>query len=201
MNWLAHLFLSLPDGKHRLGNLLGDLVKGQERKELHSCFSAGIECHLKIDYFTDHHLVFKRSKRRISIEHRRYSGVLIDVFYDHFLARNWNDYSAVSLATFTEDVYNSFAEYWDVIPAFPRMVIYRMFEQDWLGSYYYLDGVEATLRRIRGKLSARYRDSFLVSAFLEELEVNYRELESDFQVFFPEIVFYLSQRRRCAEDV
>lgn len=198
MNWLAHLFLSQPDGKHRLGNLLGDLVKGKERK-LHSCFSEGIECHLKIDYFTDHHLVFKRSKRRISIEHRRYSSVLIDVFYDHFLARNWDDYSSVSLAAFTEDVYNSFSEYWDVIPAFPRMVIYRMREQDWLGSYYYLDGVEATLRRIRRKLSVKYRDSFLVDAFLEELEVNYVELESDFQEFFPEIVCYLSQSRKGAE--
>lgn len=192
MNWLAHLFLSQPNGKHRLGNLLGDLVKGK-RKELHPCFSAGIECHLVIDYFTDHHLIFRRSKRRISNEHRRYSSVLIDVFYDHFLARNWGNYSAVSLTTFTEDVYNSFTDYWDVIPAFPRIVIYRMFEQDWLGSYYYLDGIEATLKRIRARLSVKYRDSFLVGAFLEELEVNYAELESDFQEFFPEIIVYLGR--------
>lgn len=193
MNWLAHLFLSQPNGKHRLGNLLGDLVKGKERKELPSCFRTGIECHLAIDRFTDRHGIFKRSKRRIISEHRRYSSVLIDVFYDHFLARNWNDYSAISLATFTEDVYDSFIEHCDLIPAFPRMVIYRMFEQDWLGSYYYLDGIEATLERIRIKLSVKHRNSFLVGAFLAQLENNYVTLEKDFQEFFPEIMAYLGK--------
>ena len=191
MNWLAHLFLSKPDGEHRLGNLLGDLVKGKERKELNSCFSEGIKCHLLIDSFTDRHPIFRRSKRRVSSQHRRYSGVLIDVFYDHFLAKNWQDYSSVSLASFTKDVDNSFTEYWYLIPTFPRMVIYKAFEQDWLGSYYYISGIEATLKRIKLKLSNRHQNLFIVNAFLQELENNYDELERDFQEFFPEIISYL----------
>jgi acyl carrier protein phosphodiesterase len=191
MNWLAHLLLSQPNGAHRLGNLFGDLVKGKERNELNSCFSAGIKCHLLIDRFTDNHLIFKQSKQRIAREHRRYSGVLVDVFYDHFLAVNWHDYAQVSLSSFTEDVYHSFDDYWQLIPFFPRMIINRMFEQDWLGSYYYVEGIEATLKRIKAKLSAKHQDGFLVSSFLDCLESNYVELERDFKIFFPEIISYI----------
>lgn len=191
MNWLAHLFLSQPNGAHRLGNLFGDLVKGKERNELNSCFSEGIQCHLAIDYFTDRHSIVRRSKRRISKEHRRYSGVLIDVFYDRFLAINWHNYSAISLADFTQEVYASFAEYWELIPLFSRIVISRMMEQDWLGSYADLSGIEATLQRIKAKLSAKHQDSFLVRPFLGYLEDNYADLERDFQLFFPELITYI----------
>jgi acyl carrier protein phosphodiesterase len=191
MNWLAHLFLSQPDGAHRLGNLLEDLVKGKERDRLNSCFNTGIQCHLLIDRFTDNHLIFKQSKQRIDREHRRYSGVLIDVFYDHFLAINWHNYTGVSLSSFTQDVYHSFSEYWELVPFFPRMVINKMFEQDWLGSYYYVEGIEATLKRIKAKLSTKHQDGFLVSSFLGYLESNYVELEQDFKIFFPEIISYI----------
>lgn len=191
MNWLAHLFLSEPNGAHRLGNLLGDLVKGKERQELNSCFQTGIKCHLLIDSFTDKHLIFRRSQQRISEKHRRYSPVLIDVFYDHFLAINWQKYSQDSLDTFTHEVYDSFYEYWDIIPVFPRMVIHRMMEQDWLGSSYYIYGVEASLKRIRAKLPFKHQDDFVVNSFLEQLEANYNELDQDFQEFFPEIIAYL----------
>lgn len=188
MNWLAHLFLSQPNGAHRLGNLLGDLVKGRERNQLDSCFNPGIECHLLIDRLTDNHPIFKQSKQRIAQEHRRYSGVLIDVFYDHFLATNWQDYTKISLFSFTQDVYYSFNGYWELIPYFPRMVIYRMFEQNWLVSYTSIEGIEATLKRIKAKLSSKHQDSFVVTSFLDYLENNYRELEIDFKLFFPEII-------------
>ena len=194
MNWLAHLFLSRPDGKHRLGNLFGDLVKGKERRELSSCFHEGIEQHLSIDSFTDRHPVFKLSKQRINPNYRRYSGVLIDVFYDHFLAVNWHHYSSVQLKAFTDDVYQSFTEYWDEIPYFPRMVIYKMIEQDWLGSSYYIAGVETTLQRIKAKLSAKHQDFFVVANFINELKTNYDLLNRDFNRFFPQIIQYLDEQ-------
>ena len=192
MNWLAHVFLSQPNGADRLGNLFGDLVKLKERENLDSCFEAGLKCHLLIDYFTDNHDIFRHSKKRLNQESRRYSGVLIDVFYDHFLATNWHCYSSVDLADFTKEVYDSFAEYWDLIPAFPKIVIYRMIEQDWLASYYYVDGIEATLKRIKAKLSAKHHEYFVVNNFLNQLENNYEALEQDFKSFFPEIVGYIN---------
>ena len=192
MNWLAHLFLSQPNGADRLGNLFGDLVKLKERKTLNSCFNKGLKCHLSIDYFTDNHIVFRHSKKRLDRGSRRYSGVLIDVFYDHFLATNWHCYSQVGLANFTQEVYQSFEEYWELIPPFPQIVIYRMIEQDWLASYYYVDGIEATLKRIKAKLSNKHQEYFVVSHFLAQLENNYEALEEDFRAFFPEIISHIN---------
>jgi acyl carrier protein phosphodiesterase len=68
------------------------------------------------------------------------------------------------------------------------MVIYRMFEQNWLVSYSSIEGIEATLKRIKAKLSSKHQDSFVVTSFLDDLENNYRELEIDFKLFFPEII-------------
>ena len=188
MNWLAHLFLSQSNGEHRLGNLLGDILKGKERKNLASCFQPGLECHLLIDAFTDSHPVVRRSKRRIDPQHRRYSGILIDVFYDYILARNWRVYAQVDLSRFTQEVYNSLLEPLDLTPTRVQKIIHRMIQEDWLGSYYYASGVEATLYGIKARLSSRHDEYFLVDAFMKELKMNYQEIEADFHQFFPELI-------------
>lgn len=188
MNWLAHLFLSQSNGEHRLGNLLGDIMKSKERTNLASRFRSGLECHLLIDTFTDSHQVVRRSKRRINIQHRRYSGILIDVFYDYFLARNWQIYASVDLACFTQEVYASLLEPLDLMPIRVQKIVHRMIQDDWLGSYYYLSGVEATLHGIKARLSSRHDQYFLVDAFMAELEMNSEEIEADFHQFFPDLI-------------
>lgn len=188
MNWLAHLFLSQPTGEHRLGNLLPDLVKGKERTGLDVCFAKGLKCHLLIDRFTDTHSVVRQSKRRIQPQYSRYSGVLVDVFYDYFLANNWQLYSEIDLATFNHRVYASLLEPIDLVPTRVKLIIQIMIEQDWLGSYQYISGVESTLVRIKRKLSVKHHQYFQVSNLLAELENNYQDLERDFLLFFPELV-------------
>jgi len=188
MNWLAHLFLSQSNSEHRLGNLLGDMLKGQERNNLASCFQPGLDCHLLIDNFTDSHHVFRLSKRRINSQHRRYSGILIDVFYDYFLARNWQTYASVDLSCFTQDVYSSLLEPLALTPTRVQKIIHRMIKEDWLSSYSYLSGVEATLYGIKSRLSSRHDEYFLVNAFMAELETNTKEIEADFHVFFPALI-------------
>jgi len=188
MNWLANLFLSQANGEHRLGNLLGDILKGKERTNMASCFMPGLECHLLIDKFTDSHQVVRRSKRRVNAQHRRYSGILIDVFYDYVLARNWHVYAQVDLSCFTQEVYSSLLESLDLTPMRVQKIIHRMIREDWLGSYYYLSGVEATLHGIKARLSSRHEEYFLVDAFMAELELNFAEIEADFHLFFPTLI-------------
>ncbi|MCC0177441.1 DUF479 domain-containing protein [Waterburya agarophytonicola K14] len=101
MNWLAHLLLAESNPEVSLGNLLGDLIKGEAREALNPTLQRGLECHQAIDIFTDKHPLVKRSKQRISNEYRRFAGILIDVFYDYILANNWQHYSNVSLEEFT----------------------------------------------------------------------------------------------------
>ncbi|MBW4684631.1 MAG: DUF479 domain-containing protein [Komarekiella atlantica HA4396-MV6] len=188
MNWLAHLFLSEPNVESRLGNLLADIVKGSVRQELNSNIQRGIECHLIIDKFTDSHIVVKRSKELINSNYRRFAGVLIDVFYDHFLAKNWSDYANVSLDEFTVEIYKSFQAYQGQIPVAVSEIITRVADEDWLGAYRNLTGVENTLERISKRLSMRSSHRlFLLTEAIGELTTHYDEFEHDFQEFFPEL--------------
>lgn len=187
MNWLAHLFLSDQNVESRLGNLLADLVKGSARQELNSNLQRGIECHQVIDAFTDCHLVVQRSKERIGSGKRRFAGILVDVFYDHFLAKNWSEYSNVPLEQFTGEIYESFQAYQGNIPAVASEIIAHMAAEDWLGAYRNVTGVEDTLVRISKRLSVRLSKSFMLDQAVSELTTHYVEFEHDFQEFFPEL--------------
>jgi acyl carrier protein phosphodiesterase len=116
MNWLAHILLSEHNVDNRLGNLLGDLVKGREIDKLSHELRQGIDLHYAIDRFTDSHPIIKTSKQRIDPEYRKFAGILIDVFYDHFLAKNWNLYSEIEFSDFVTDIYTSFKQYPHQLP-------------------------------------------------------------------------------------
>ncbi|MDJ0536488.1 MAG: ACP phosphodiesterase [Xenococcaceae cyanobacterium MO_207.B15] len=191
MNWLAHLFLAAPDVESRLGNLLGDLVKGKARETLSPGLKQGLECHQVIDIFTDCHPIVRNSKQRIDNQYRRFSGILIDVFYDHILAKNWADYSSISLEQFTQDVYTSFEGYLEVIPPVASKVIQRAISENWLLSYRDLEGIELSLKRISWKLTRRSKKHYDLCPAIEELSKHYRELEQDFTVFFPELMAHI----------
>src|SRR4051794_25034383 len=107
MNWLAHLVLSEPSSAFRIGNLLPDILPWSEWRALPAKYQGGIECHRVIDSFTDSHPVFRRSVGRVGAPFRRYAGILIDVFYDHFLASLWSRYAMVPLDQFAAEFYNS----------------------------------------------------------------------------------------------
>jgi len=195
MNWLAHLFLSKPTVEDRLGNLLADLVKGTDRQKLSSRFNSGIQSHLAIDRFTDRHLIVKQSKARITSDYKRYSGVLVDIFYDHILARNWQKYSPVSLSEFTEEIYISFQNNLNELPLATSQRIEQMINRKLLDSYYDISGIERTLTRIKQRLSNKHSDLFIVSDALKQLEDNYIYFEADFNIFFPEIIDFLQQEK------
>jgi acyl carrier protein phosphodiesterase len=195
MNWLAHLFLAQPTVESRLGNLLGDLVKGKERECLNADLQLGLKCHQAIDGFTDRHIIVQRSKQRISPQYRRFAGISIDVFYDHLLATNWERYSNISLEEFTTTIYKSFEEYLNryTLPEYARKVINCAINEDWLGSYSHLSGVENTLKRISWKLTRRRNKLYDLTPVIVELQQNYAALERDFLDFFPELILYINE--------
>ncbi|MGD1922069.1 MAG: ACP phosphodiesterase [Pleurocapsa sp.] len=191
MNWLAHLLLAESDPEIRLGNLLGDLIKGKQRQALNSNLQKGLKCHQAIDIFTDKHPIVKRSKQRIDLKYRRFSGILIDVFYDYILANNWQYYSNISLEEFVSTVYNSWDDYLPVLPVYPQGVINRLIAEDWLGSYINLVGIEQTLARISWRLNKRSDRQYDLTPAVQELTTNYSELEQDFKLFFPQLQFHI----------
>ena len=192
MNWLAHLLLAEPDPELRLGNLLGDLVKGKERDLLNPRLQRGLQCHQAIDIFTDRHYLVKCSKQRLDSEYRRFAGILIDVFYDYILANNWQDYSEIGLEEFTTTIYASWSESLTYLPPYSQAVIHRLIAENWLYSYQDLAGIELTLGRISYRLSKRSKNKqYDLRLAIQELISNYAALERDFQQFFPELKLYI----------
>ena len=183
LNFLAHLLLSGPDPELRLGNVLADFVKGRAREALAPGVRRGIACHRVIDAFTDAHPIVAVSKGRISQEHRRFAGVLVDVFYDHLLARRWTLHAATPLDAFTAEVYSGLRRHAGTVPTHARGALRRMEEQDWLGSSATLSGVERALSRISMRLG---RPGLLTPA-VPDLAAQIDDLDADFQRFFPEV--------------
>lgn len=185
MNWLAHAFLSKPDIEFRLGNLLADLVKGRDRAAMSERFLDGVRQHQKIDVFTDCHPVVHRSRARIRGRYRHVTGILVDVFYDHFLAVDWGRYTAEPLEAFTARLGAEIRAHPIRLPAEAQAAVDRMLSEDRLASYCQIDGVEATLRRVSMRLSARIGKDFELESAVTELQENFDELASDFGEFFP----------------
>ena len=196
MNWLAHLLLAEPSPEGRLGNLLGDLVKGEARKSLSPQLQKGIACHQAIDIFTDKHAVVRQSKQRIDAEYRRFAGILIDVFYDHILATNWHNYSQVPLREFTTTIYASWSVHLPYLPTYARAVVERLIIEDWLAEYSTLGGIESTLAGISRRLSRRRQQAYDLTPAMTQLTSNYEILERDFQKFFPQLQQHVDSWQR-----
>ncbi len=187
MNWLAHVFLSPPDIEFRLGNLLADLVKGPDRAAMSPEFLAGVRRHQAIDAFTDTHPVVHRSRARIGSDFHHATGILVDVFYDHFLALDWDRYSHQPLDEFTASLYADIGAHPIRLPAQAQAAVERMLSDDRLGSYRRLDGIEASLRRVSLRLAERTGRDFGLERGVSELVANFEGLRGDFAEFFPQL--------------
>lgn len=187
MNWLAHVFLSEADVEFRLGNLLADIVRGEELRRMSASFQRGARKHKQIDAFTDAHPLVKRSRSRVSSEFRRFSGVLVDVFYDHLLATRWNEYSPITLDAFTAKFYADIEASNIELPASARVTLDRIIRHDLLGAYRGIEGVERSLRRLSAYLSSRWRREFALEKGVADLLAHRAGFDADFAVFFPEL--------------
>jgi acyl carrier protein phosphodiesterase len=190
VNFLAHLYMADDSPGSLIGNLLPDLVRGvgPPPGELDPAVRAGAALHHRVDVYTDRHPVFRESKARIRGRHGIFSGILIDVFYDHFLSVSWDRYHPEPLPAFIAHVYQTFADSRHLMPPGMRWVTERMAAQDWLSSYGSIEGIGLILERMSGRFRARFaRDVDLASA-VADLEHHYDALRSDFSRFFPELI-------------
>jgi acyl carrier protein phosphodiesterase len=182
MNYLAHLHLGGQRPGQLLGSLYGDFVKGRLQGQYDPEIEAAIQLHRSIDVFTDRHPLVDVSLSRFSSTRRRYAGIVLDVFFDHCLARNWTLYADRPLELFTSDVYR-------VLTAEPQLperlakIAPHMVANDWLGSYREFEVLEQVLRGISRRLT---RPEELAGA-MQELRVLYEPLSEDFRLFYPQL--------------
>ena len=190
MNYLAHLFLAEDTPESLIGNLLGDFMKGVVKEQFSNSIQQGIELHRKIDSYTDSHPVVRNAKHLISLERRRYAGVLLDVFYDHFIAKYWMNYSSITLKDFSKKVYNILWENQLILPERLRLAVPKIIEQDWLNSYQEISGIELAVNR----LARRAKNGNVLAGGVEELKAHYQEIDYSFQNFFPDLVIYVKSQ-------
>ncbi|VVO28717.1 Acyl carrier protein phosphodiesterase [Pseudomonas fluorescens] len=182
MNYLAHLHLGGQRPDQLLGSLYGDFVKGRLQGQFAPEVEAGIQLHRRIDVFTDRHPLVDIALGRFSDTRRRYAGIVLDVFFDHCLARDWRLYADQPLAQFTTDVYRVLSRE-PQLPERLAKIAPHMVAHDWLGSYQEFEVLDQVLRGIARRLS---RPEELAGA-MQELRRLYEPLSEDFALFYPQL--------------
>ncbi|GAA4358305.1 acyl carrier protein phosphodiesterase [Hymenobacter saemangeumensis] len=194
MNFLAHLFLSGPADAPGyadvlLGNFVADSVPGKQLEGFPPAVQTGIRLHRAIDTFTDQHPVVRRGTQRLrDAGYGKYAGVISDIFLDHFLARNFPDYSTESLSVFTQRVYALLSARTAEMPARVQHFLPYMVQQNWLQHYATLEGVARSLNG----LSRRALPGSGMETAVAELQANYSAYEADFRAFWPALQGYVS---------
>ena len=189
MNFLAHALLSPEDDEIRAGNVCADLIKGRIEGIASPGIVAGIALHRAIDRFADRHPAFKACTACVAAPRRRYAGVIVDVFFDHCLARNWARYSAVDLDTFVERVCARMERQADAIPVRDRARFTRMIESRWLGMY----ATRAGIDRVFAGLARRARFGHRLDEAADDLDRHYRTVEAAFHVLMPALRAHANQ--------
>jgi acyl carrier protein phosphodiesterase len=196
MNYLAHLYLSEPTEEAWLGSLLGDFVKGPLDGRYGKDITRAIALHRKIDSFTDAHPVVLRSKSRISPVRRRYAGIMMDMFYDHFLAKYWREFHDEALDAFTTRIYAILDRQHAMLPQRLQRMAPNMAQWDWLASYAQIHSIHTALDRMGQRLK---RENPLLNS-ADELVEHYAELEADFRAFMPQILQFAQRHHLAAMD-
>jgi acyl carrier protein phosphodiesterase len=182
MNYLAHLHLGGQRPGQLLGSLYGDFVKGRLQGQFDPVIEAAIQLHRSIDVFTDRHPLVDVSLSRFSMTRRRYAGIVLDVFFDHCLARDWTLYSDQPLEQFTSGVYRVLSAEAQ-LPERLAQIAPHMVANDWLGSYREFAVLEQVLRGISRRLTQPEE----LAAAMQELRVLYEPLSDDFRLFYPQL--------------
>ncbi|HEY5718145.1 MAG TPA: ACP phosphodiesterase [Motiliproteus sp.] len=191
MNYLAHLYFADPTPESRVGHLMGDFYSGPIGPELPPAVAEGVVLHRRVDAYTDAHPQVQLARARMQGPLRRYAGIILDIAFDHFLCRHWQQFHAEPLEAFLAQLYTDLELYRGVVPSRMQPVLQRLWQQRWLAHYRELAGVNRALERTAARLS---RPSPLVQGGLE-LERHYAALESDFLVFFPQLITFFQQQR------
>lgn len=190
MNYLAHAYLSGDDEEILVGNFIADAVKGKAMNEYSDDIRRGIVLHRFIDEFTDNHALHKASRAKLHHRYGHYSGVLVDIYYDHFLAKNWADYSNIQLAEYTDWLYKRLEEHMEILPERIKYMLKYMIPQNWLLNYAHLEGIGRVLRG----MASRAKFNSQMEYGVEDLELNYDEFEEEFRQFFPVLKEFVNKK-------
>ena len=190
MNFLAHAYLSFQHPQILVGNMISDFVKGAAKNSYPNDVRQGIMLHREIDGFTDTHPATQKAKEIFRPHYRLYSGALMDVIYDHFLANDKDIFGEGTLKRFTQTVYTVLEEHTAQLPDIFVQVLFYMKTEDWLYHYKYEQGIEKSLRGLVRRAAYLSESDTAYRLFLE----HYVDLRDCYNQFFPDVKQFAKQR-------
>lgn len=183
MNYLAHIYLSGEDEELKIGNFIADSVKGKKFIHFPQRVQKGIILHRAIDTYTDSHPTVRMSTHRLFKNYSHYSSVIVDIYYDHFLAANWEDYSNVPLEQYVADFYDLLQKNNSILPIRVKQFLPYMINANWLLSYASVEGIG----RILWQMNQRTGKKSKMDLAVKELQLHYPLFEKEFKSFFMDL--------------
>jgi acyl carrier protein phosphodiesterase len=190
MNYLAHIYLSEDRKMITIGNFIADGIRGKKYKTYPKEIQIGILLHRQIDTFTDAHPIVRQSTKRLHKNYSHYSGVIVDILYDHFLAKNWLDYSNVKLEDYVTNFYNTLEENIDLLPTRTKKMMPYMIADNWILNYASIEGIQ----RVLDGMNRRTKYVSGMNEATNELKAYYNEFENEFTLFFKELIEFSNQK-------
>lgn len=183
MNFLAHIYLSGENDLIKIGNFMADGIRGKQFEHFPEDVQKGILLHRFIDTYTDSHDIFRTSTKRLHDRYHHYAGVIVDIVYDHFLAKNWTKYSDEELELFVKRFYHSLHDNYEILTEKTQGLMPYMIERNWLVSYRTTEGIQHILTQ----MDRRSKNISQMQFAVEELIEFYHEFEEEFTLFFEEM--------------
>lgn len=169
---------------------MADGIRGKQFENFPSEVQKGIMLHREIDTYTDAHPIFRKSTKKLHAKYHHYAGVIVDVFYDHFLAKNWKSYSDENLSAYTERFYHSLRDHYDILTIKTQNLLPYMTQQNWLVSYQTVEGIN----KILTQMDSRTNNESKMRYASQELIAFYVEFEDEFTEFFEDLRIHSNQK-------
>jgi len=196
MNFLAHIYLSGDNDGITIGNFIADGIRGKKYLDYPNDIKTGILLHRQIDTFTDAHKTVRLSTKKLHKNYGHYSGIIVDILYDHFLAKNWSHYSNVPLAEYVNNFYTLLKDNSEVLPKRITTMMPYMIADNWILNYATIEGITETLEG----MNRRTKNKSQMNLAVNELIEYYDEFEAEFTTFFEELIaFSADQLKRLQE--
>lgn len=197
MNFLAHIYLSGDNKEVIIGNFIADGIKGKKYKQYPLQIQRGILLHRGIDSFTDQHPTVRKSTARLHKNYGHYSGVIVDILYDHFLAKNWEKYHEQPLDDYVQDFYKLLNSEYELLPSRIQMMMPFMISDNWLLSYATIPGIGKILEQMNRR--TKYKSNMNLAII--ELKQYYSEFEDEFTSFFIELESFSKEKLLQLENL
>ncbi|MGI9526408.1 MAG: ACP phosphodiesterase [Weeksellaceae bacterium] len=184
MNLVAHQLLSFNNPSWQIGNHLGEVVKVKHYLKYPEPIQKGILLHRLIDSYTDQHPIVKRSSTYLHKDYGKYSPVIVDIFYDFILIKNWDKFSEVPFKEFKNNCYHLLNENMPLYPPKLKLMTNALIKYDWFQAYGSYEGIEKTLRG----LSVRTTFQNNMYKAVKDLYMKESDFEEDFLDFYPDLI-------------